>query len=99
MNSETNPSTRRRRTVRLTVGIALVTAAGAFGLTACDDSDKKSEATDGRSASAPSATAPSATARGGQEPSGAGNKNVRLAKLLWMGDSIGEVEAPALGRQ
>ncbi|MGW1991974.1 SGNH/GDSL hydrolase family protein [Embleya sp. NPDC001921] len=97
MNSETNPSTRRRRTVRLTVGIALVTATGVFGLTACDDSDKKSGATDGRSDSAPSATTSSATARGGLEPSATGNKNVRLAKLLWMGDSIGEVQAPALG--
>ncbi|WP_331769652.1 SGNH/GDSL hydrolase family protein (plasmid) [Embleya sp. NBC_00888] len=92
MNSETNPSTRRRRTVRLTAGIALVTATGVFGLTACDDSDNKSEATDGRSDSTPSATA-----RGGLEPSAAGDKNVRLAKLLWMGDSIGEVQAPALG--
>ncbi|MGC0417748.1 SGNH/GDSL hydrolase family protein [Embleya sp. AB8] len=97
MNSETNPSTRRRRTLRLTARIALVTAAGVFGLSACDESDKKSDAADGRSDSAASATAPSATARAGREPSGAGSKNVKLAKLLWMGDSIGEVEAPALG--
>ncbi|MFI1379727.1 SGNH/GDSL hydrolase family protein [Embleya sp. NPDC020886] len=98
MNSATNPSTRRRRPVRLTMGIALVTATGLLGLTACDDSDKQREAADGRSDSTVSSTsAPAGTARAGQEPSGAGNKNAKLAKLLWMGDSIGEVEAPALG--
>ncbi|MFF7250984.1 SGNH/GDSL hydrolase family protein [Embleya sp. NPDC008237] len=97
MNSQTNPSTRRRRTVRLTVGIALATATGLLGLTACDDSDRKSAAGDGRSdAAATSAAAPSATARDGRESSAAGTRSAKLARLLWTGDSIGEVEAPAL---
>ncbi|MYV99425.1 SGNH/GDSL hydrolase family protein [Streptomyces sp. SID3343] len=95
MNSQTNPATRRRRTVRLTAGIALATATGVFGLTACDDSDHKSQATGGRTDTASSAGA-SAEAGARQGPSGAGNKSAKLAKLLWMGDSIGAVEAPAL---
>ncbi|GCD92913.1 SGNH/GDSL hydrolase family protein [Embleya hyalina] len=91
MNSQTYPSARRRRTVRLTVGIALATATGVLGITACDDSDKKSTTTVGRSDATASPTG------AGRESSGAANTNTKVAKLLWMGDSIGEVEAPALG--
>ncbi|MFE5325264.1 SGNH/GDSL hydrolase family protein [Embleya sp. NPDC056575] len=91
MNSQTNPSVRRRRTVRFSMGIALVAAIGVLGLSACDDSGDTNKATVGRSDS----TASSAGA--GRESSGVGNKNAKLAKVLWMGDSIGEVEAPALG--
>ncbi|OPC77255.1 hypothetical protein B4N89_42720 [Embleya scabrispora] len=91
MNNQTNPSARRRRTVRFTAGIALATATGVLGLTACDDSDNKSTAGVGPSDSAAS------SAGAGRESAAAGDKNAKLAKVLWMGDSIGEVEAPALG--
>ncbi|MYS79255.1 SGNH/GDSL hydrolase family protein [Streptomyces sp. SID5474] len=96
MKRQTNTSPRRRRTVRRATAIALAAATAVLGLTACDDSDNKSAAGGDRSdVGAPPASAPSADSKA--SGTGTGTKNQKLGKLLWMGDSIAEAEAPAIG--
>ncbi|MGW7411021.1 SGNH/GDSL hydrolase family protein [Streptomyces sp. NPDC054863] len=80
-NNESTSPARRRRTVRLTAQIALIAAAGVLVLTACGGTDH-----------AKSADAVD-TGGAGRTP----EKNDKLSRLLWMGDSIGEAQAPAIG--
>ncbi|MFH8347658.1 SGNH/GDSL hydrolase family protein [Streptomyces sp. NPDC018045] len=66
----------------VSAGALLVVGASLLALTGCGNSASGSDSDDGASAAAPPA----------------GNKGGKhLSKLLWMGDSIAEAEAPALG--
>ncbi|MFD3513888.1 SGNH/GDSL hydrolase family protein [Streptomyces sp. NPDC058657] len=83
-NNETTSSSLRRRTVRLATQVALIAVVGVLGITACGSADTpKSSA--GADAGKSDAAGPAA------------EKGGKPAKLLWMGDSIGEAQAPALG--
>ncbi|MEU2824587.1 SGNH/GDSL hydrolase family protein [Streptomyces bacillaris] len=82
MNSNNFFSPRRR----YTVGLALLVATGGLALTACGGAD------DVRTASSTATAGPD-----GQPSAGSDKKGAGPDKLLWMGDSIGEAQAPALG--
>ncbi|AZM57953.1 SGNH/GDSL hydrolase family protein [Streptomyces sp. WAC 01529] len=70
----------------MTAGIALLAAAGMLAVTACGGQGDDKGAGSGRAAGASSGSSAEKA-----EP------NAKLPSLLWMGDSIGEAEAPALG--
>ncbi|MFF3488980.1 SGNH/GDSL hydrolase family protein [Streptomyces sp. NPDC002701] len=83
-NNETILPSARRRAARLPAHIGVVALVGVFGLTACQRTETtKSTVPAGEGAS----TAAGSDAQGNAKPS----------KLLWMGDSIGEAQAPAIG--
>ncbi|MFF5971057.1 SGNH/GDSL hydrolase family protein [Streptomyces sp. NPDC012769] len=65
---------------RRTVGLALAATAAVLGLTACQGA----------------AGGPDATSTGTGTGTGTGTDDTKPRRLLWMGDSIGEAEAPAL---
>jgi lysophospholipase L1-like esterase len=88
MNSEIT-SVPRPRPARRFARCALVAVAAALTLTACQDSGTGVEVSAGDS--------PAADASRGGEASDAGKRNGGPHRLLWMGDSIGEAQAPALG--
>ncbi|MGW0755981.1 SGNH/GDSL hydrolase family protein [Streptomyces sp. NPDC002814] len=81
MNNETTASPRLKRSARRTAGFTLAVAAAVLGLTACGGSGNGSDT----------------AATGDKQASGSRKSDTKPDKLLWMGDSIGEVEAPALG--
>ncbi|MEU7583970.1 SGNH/GDSL hydrolase family protein [Streptomyces sp. NPDC041068] len=86
MNHNDTSSCRPRRALGRPTALALLAAAALIGLTACAGSG------DGSTASVSSDDhAKSEQGDQGEQP------NAKLPKLLWMGDSIGEAEAPALG--
>ncbi|PJE96421.1 SGNH/GDSL hydrolase family protein [Streptomyces carminius] len=92
MNNETTRTTSAPRPVRparRTAGLALAAAAAVLGLTACGGAD------DGSGSGSAADRGTGATADG--QPSGTLGNGARPQRLLWMGDSIAEVEAPALG--
>lgn len=83
-NNETFLSSARRRAARLPARIGVVALVGVFGLTACQGTETtKSTVPAGEGAS---------TAAGSDA-----QENAKPSKLLWMGDSIGEAQAPAIG--
>ncbi|MFL0025990.1 SGNH/GDSL hydrolase family protein [Streptomyces sp. NBUL23] len=82
MNSKNSFSHRRR----YTVGLVLLAATGGLALTACGGAD------DSRTGGSTTTAAP-----GGQPSASSDNKGGGPEKLLWMGDSIAEAQAPALG--
>ncbi|MBF8170714.1 SGNH/GDSL hydrolase family protein [Streptomyces olivaceus] len=88
MNNDTT-SGGRSLPARRFAGYALVAAAVSLALTGCQDSGSgvRESAGDGAAAGAPDS---------GQDSS-PGQKDDGPRRLLWMGDSIGEAEAPALG--
>jgi hypothetical protein len=99
MNSETTPSPHLGRSPRRVVGLTLALTATVLGLTACGGSGDGSEAATDRDTTAtgdPQASG-SRQASGDQQPSGDQKNGTKPRRLLWMGDSIGEVQAPALG--
>ncbi|MEE1941476.1 SGNH/GDSL hydrolase family protein [Streptomyces sp. TRM 70361] len=85
-------STVSAHPARRTTGLGLAAAAAVLGLTACGGADTGIE-TDNGTAATGSGTG--ATTDG--QPSGTPENGAKPQRLLWMGDSIAEVEAPALG--
>lgn len=83
MNSTNSSSPRRRRTV----GLALAVVTGALALTACGG------AGDARAGG----TTTTAAVPGDQSSASGEKQGTGPNRLLWMGDSIGEAQAPALG--
>ncbi|MFJ2769295.1 SGNH/GDSL hydrolase family protein [Streptomyces sp. NPDC087300] len=81
MNNENTSGPRPSATVRRPAALALLAAAGVVALAACGGT------TGGAS---DSGDAPDTASSGGQ-------RNADAPTVLWMGDSIGEAEAPALG--
>lgn len=73
----------RRRSRRTLAALALTATAAVLGLTACQGSSGTQDA--------------SGTSGGQTETAGTAAPAAKPRKLLWMGDSIGEAEAPALG--
>ncbi|MEG8275253.1 SGNH/GDSL hydrolase family protein [Streptomyces sp. AHA2] len=73
------------RPARRTVGLAVAATAAVTGLTACQGSTSGTGVQDSGPDGGRSRTAETAT------------HDTRPHKLLWMGDSVGEVQAPALG--
>lgn len=90
MNNKIISIPRPRRSRRV-ARYALVAVAAALPLTACQDSGSGVEVSAGDS---PAAGA--SDAAGGKESSGGAGQDTGPRRLLWMGDSIGEAEAPAL---
>lgn len=88
MNNEIN-SIGRSLPARRVAGYALVAAAVALSLTGCQGSGSGVKDSAGDS--------PAAGASDSAEDSSGGKKGDKPQRLLWMGDSIGEAEAPALG--
>ncbi|MEU1046650.1 SGNH/GDSL hydrolase family protein [Streptomyces sp. NPDC005897] len=84
-----NDSGGRTLPGRRTVGYALMAAAVALTLTGCQGSGTGVEVSAGDSAAA--------DASGGAKGSSDAKREDRPRRLLWMGDSIGEAQAPALG--
>ncbi|MFD4831267.1 SGNH/GDSL hydrolase family protein [Streptomyces uncialis] len=82
MNSKNSFSPRRGHIVRL----ALLAATSGLALTACSGTDD-----------APARSTTTAAVPGDQSSAGSEKKDTGPDKLLWMGDSIGEAQAPALG--
>lgn len=82
MNITTTPRRARR-----TVGLALAATAAVLGLTACQGSTSGTDATD--TTGHPSGDQSHAA--------GTATDDTKPRRLLWMGDSIGEAQAPALG--
>jgi hypothetical protein len=79
------PSVGARRPVRYSALVALAAAVGITALAACGGgAGSGSKAADGDTSAASGAAA-------------SADKNAKPPKVLWMGDSIGEAEAPALG--
>ncbi|NGO09279.1 SGNH/GDSL hydrolase family protein [Streptomyces sp. HC44] len=89
MNAKTTYSPRLRSARRL-AGLTLAAVAATLPLTACQGSGNGSEtAADGRTETAGTT--------GDQQASGNEKRDAKPHKLLWMGDSIAEAQAPALG--
>ncbi|MCQ0023004.1 SGNH/GDSL hydrolase family protein [Streptomyces somaliensis DSM 40738] len=76
---------RRTRPVRRTAGLALACAAALLGLTACGGPAADADPAGGR--------APAGARTGAAE---AGKEPAAPRRLLWMGDSVGVAQAPAL---
>ncbi|MFE7314137.1 SGNH/GDSL hydrolase family protein [Streptomyces sp. NPDC057555] len=87
MNSKNTSSLLLQRPTRRTAGLVLAATAAAFALTACQASGDGSAPTADRS----TAAAADQQAPGGQKDA------TKPHRMLWMGDSIGEVQAPPLG--
>ncbi|MFI1434540.1 SGNH/GDSL hydrolase family protein [Streptomyces lydicus] len=87
MNSKNTSSSLLQRPTRRTAGLVLAATTAALALTACQASG------DGSSLTADRNTASSADR---QTPDGQKNAT-KPHRMLWMGDSIGEVQAPPLG--
>ncbi|UNO40367.1 SGNH/GDSL hydrolase family protein [Streptomyces sp. MST-110588] len=81
MNNKNVSSPRPGRTARRTTALAVTATAALLALTACGGSG------DGLDT----------TATGGQKNGTSGTSDTKPSRLLWMGDSIGEAQAPALG--
>ncbi|MFD7106020.1 SGNH/GDSL hydrolase family protein [Streptomyces celluloflavus] len=82
MNIKTTPSPLLHRPARRTAGLVLAATTAAIALTACQ-------------ASGTTTDRPSTAAADPQTPGGQKNAT-KPHKLLWMGDSIGEAQAPPL---
>lgn len=87
MNSKNTPFPLLQRPARRAAGLVLAATTAALALTACQASGNGSDTAADRS-----------TATAGDQQTPDGRKNAtKPHRLLWMGDSIGEVQAPPLG--